>query len=1012
MQAEKKNLTIVCFAGADRKQEWETGFPGYEMVVTGPELGQKEYSDLLENISSDYVLWVDGQRLEIGAVKVVVSHVMKQEWGKSIGYIATDKRKLWFGAIQNFWITDSGIIDSPVFFGAKAAFLNVYGGQKLAGNTLRSIGYSLQKVKRIRFCNLEGIDLKKKNMPEKINKGILWGNYSFRIPFQYLISGDFFRYFFRASGKPQRDMVYRMGIILFACFTFLYMPYISRDYGVTGDEFPDHQHTAYVLDYFAKGDTTALFQPKTTLHLYGISMQVVAGAICRWFHIDNYYEARHVVCALNGALGVLFVGLAGLRWGGGLCGFLSILLMFFTPRFFGHSMNNLKDIPFATGYIISLYYTIRLFDFYPRFRIRELLGLVLGIALALGTRSGGLILYPMLFMYAGFFYVGRYGMKEFYKFGKYRQAVGRIVVVLVVVVVLSYILAIALWPFALQKPLSNVLLSLKQFTNYSIGLKTIFDGEQMMSNMLPWKYAPKYLMIAMPLVSLLGFFGYWIYLIVKRKEFTLISYFFLFATIFPVFWVIYKNSNLYGGIRHLLFVMPPLVVIAGRFWQLLLEGIRNKWGKIGVGAVFIAGLSLPAIHMVKNHPNDYVYFNEVVGGLKGAYGDYETDYYYNSLKDAYNWFHKNVDLPKDRKTTIVTNHINILKYYFRADTNVNVIYSRYYEKYAKDWDYAMFANVYINRYQLKNGLFPPQGTIYTPEVDGFPMTAVIKRQGKEELAGFKLEAERKYDQALEVFKAYVEKYPQNEEVLSRIAKLSFLTNNLEQAEAYAKKALALHPSLNEALYMLALTYIQENRLQEAMGAAQAIVNENAFSVDGLYLKALISSKMGNQQEAINQINRALSIRPNHVNSLALGGDILFRYGNYQSAVNIYNRLLQARGDVNDLVRLADCYCRMKAYGKAEQLLKKVEEVQPGFLPAAKVWLRIMIQQENWNGAAALLKQLEPINNDPEIFVLRALYLYGTGKQGEAIQSVNKAMQMDPENLEAAALSKGWQKRAG
>lgn len=90
----------------------------------------------------------------------------------------------------------------------------------------------------------------------------------------------------------------------------------------------------------------------------------------------------------------------------------------------------------------------------------------------------------------------------------------------------------------------------------------------------------------------------------------------------------------------------------------------------------------------------------------------------------------------------------------------------------------------------------------------------------------------------------MEKYPQNEEVLSRIAKLSFLTNNLEQAEAYAKKALALHPSLNEALYMLALTYIQENRLQEAMGAAQAIVNENAFSVDGLYLKALISSKMG------------------------------------------------------------------------------------------------------------------------------------------------------------------------
>ena len=36
------------------------------------------------------------------------------------------------------------------------------------------------------------------------------------------------------------------------------------------------------------------------------------------------------------------------------------------------------------------------------------------------------------------------------------------------------------------------IVSLKEFTNYNIGLATIFEGEQMMSNMLPVHYAPKY----------------------------------------------------------------------------------------------------------------------------------------------------------------------------------------------------------------------------------------------------------------------------------------------------------------------------------------------------------------------------------------------------------------------------------------------------------------------------------------------------------------------------------------
>jgi hypothetical protein len=38
--------------------------------------------------------------------------------------------------------------------------------------------------------------------------------------------------------------------------------------------------------------------------------------------------------------------------------------------------------------------------------------------------------------------------------------------------------------------------------------------------------------------------------------------------------------------------------------------------------------------MVRLHPDEYVYFNQTVGGLKGAYGRFDTDYWGNSYREA------------------------------------------------------------------------------------------------------------------------------------------------------------------------------------------------------------------------------------------------------------------------------------------------------------------------------------------------------------------------------------------
>ncbi len=994
------SVTVLCFSETGNVQL--SGIGG-EVSVFRNSLGQSEYIRVLKEAKSDLIVLVDGDRMPMGLLQAVVRQYDCLE-RKGIGYIVPGKRKAGLWNLRNLAGADADILNSPVLIGERSVFLKAYGGSDLANGFVAGVAYSLLKTGGVRFCglNIEGC-AKNIAVPE-INKWNLRFNYALKLPFRYLFSGEFFRNF--GEGKVQRDMVFRMLFLLFSCFIFLYMSIVSRDYGVTGDEFVDHRHAGYVLDYIAKGDKAALDQPKTALHLYGNSVQVVAAALIRWFNIEDYYEFRHVVGGCVGALGILFVGLMGLRWGGGLCGLLSLLLMFFTPRYFGHSMNNLKDVPFAVGYMLSLFYTVRLFDFYPLFRLRHMIGLVLGITLALGTRSGGLVLYPMIFMYAGLYYMQYYGIRNFYKFGKYARAVGRILFVLFVVFIGSYFLSILLWPFALQKPFAGVVDSLVKFTNYSVGLRTIFDGEQMMSNMLPWKYAPKYLCIGMPVVVLTGFFAYMVYMLVRKKEFSLISFFFLFAAVFPVYWVIHSHSNLYGGIRHLLFVMPPMVVIAGRFWSGIIDWCRGYLRVVPV-FMFTFLLALPVSHMLRNHPGEYVYFNEFIGGLKGAYGDYETDYYFNSLKKSTDWFKENVlpGLPKDEKTTIVTQAASIMDYYFRKDTNIHVIYSRYYEKYSKDWDYAIFGNVYISSYQLKNHLFPPAGCLYAPTVDGYPMSCVLKREMKTELRGFQLEKEQKYGEAIPFFRGYCETHPQNEEVWARLGKLYYLTGQPEEAKKAFGRALGLYPDLNEALYISALMNIDTKDFSAARKYVDEMLAVNASAVDALYLKALIFYKQKQYRQAIETLNRLLSLRIDFDWAHVLAGDIFRDTGKFAQAAKMYEQARRYRDNLATVVQLADMRVRLKDYSQAESLLEGALKVQSSYYPIYKVMVRMFLQRNQLPEAGSVLKQLENINNDAELWVLRALYFERTGNRQERQRMLEQALKTDPGNAEALSMQK-------
>jgi hypothetical protein len=109
-----------------------------------------------------------------------------------------------------------------------------------------------------------------------------------------------------------------------------------------------------------------------------------------------------------------------------------------------------------------------------------------------------------------------------------------------------------------------------------------------------------------------------------------------FATLFPLLYVVVVRPILYDADRHFVYVVPPLVCLCALVLARGLEWARSSSRTIWAASlVVIAGYSIWQISvMIRLHPDEYVYFNQTIGGLQGAAGKFETDYWGNSYKEA------------------------------------------------------------------------------------------------------------------------------------------------------------------------------------------------------------------------------------------------------------------------------------------------------------------------------------------------------------------------------------------
>jgi len=418
---------------------------------------------------------------------------------------------------------------------------------------------------------------------------------------------------------------------------------LFNGFGVSWDEEVQATYGTFLLNYYSAWFPDAAVVDQIRLHdLYyygGLYEWVVAAA--QGISPFSIWDTRHLVNAAVALLGVVGTWkLARLLLGPRAALFAAIALLL-TPTYLGHAFNNPKDIPFAVGYVWSLYYLLRLVQAgpgrSPGLSVR--LGLVVGLTMAVRVAGGVLLGYLGL---AALLLALQSGLAGRRAAPALRQLLQTTAWSLIPAALLAYAVMIFFWPWAQAAPLTRPFAALQEFSTFSMYSETVlFGGRQIPADQLPLDYLLRSFAIKLPELFLLGLgvaaaVGL-ARLIRRRVDERWLGWLLVgVAALLPPALASARGTVLYDGIRHFIFVLPPLAVAVGlgADWSLRVLGRVPRALRLVAWGILGMPLLVHILLLLLLHPYQYVFYNQLAGGLAGADGRYETDYWAHSYGEA------------------------------------------------------------------------------------------------------------------------------------------------------------------------------------------------------------------------------------------------------------------------------------------------------------------------------------------------------------------------------------------
>lgn len=639
-------------------------------------------------------------------------------------------------------------------------------------------------------------------------------------------------------------LVYSLSLIIIAIVGIL----ISFSFGISGDEIDMNMLGKSTLDYlttFGK-DQTIFNLPKEfdrdgVMKYYGGAFEIIANIISK-ISPENTYSIRHILIFLSALASIFLASKICIKVSGYIAGIICVWFMFFYPFFIGNAMNNSKDIPFAFAYILSIYSILRFGEKESKYQWKDYLLLILPIAFAINIRIAGLILIGYLPVY---FFLKLFLEKRLSEIKQY-------VLPIIIVSLGSYFLSSIIWPFGLQNPLMNPIEALNAFSNFKVSINQLYEGKKIMSSELPRFFVLKAIYLTSTIAFILGVLFSILFIIKnKSKQIQLICLFIAFTVVFPISFLIYSKSNIYHLWRHSLFIFPSISILIALGWDYMIISQKNKFIKIGIATLFAICLLEPMYFMAKNFPHFITYFNPLTGGFEKNYGYYETDFYYNSLKQSSDWFIKNEypKYPKDKDIVIASNAAHILKEYFKPYKNVKINYVRYNERDGQEYDYSLFHISLVPVGSYVNNSWINKDVIYNSGIGDKFFNLLIKKNNKNDFYAKKLIDSNKFAEAIPYLNKALQYDPNNEIAWTNLGFCQLNTNQAGQALESLKKAITISPENMSAKNFLGYAYLQTGNTNYAQYVFLEMIEQNPNNPEPYKILSQIYQQQGNTQAA-------------------------------------------------------------------------------------------------------------------------------------------------------------------
>ncbi len=415
------------------------------------------------------------------------------------------------------------------------------------------------------------------------------------------------------------------GLVIIALWTF-------KDFAISNDEDVQHHYGELIIAYYKSWFTDRDVFSFENLYLYGGLFDVAAIALSHLIPLDPF-DLRHILCALTGIGGIGAAALTARLVAGPRAGLIAAVSLSSCGVWFGAMFNHTKDIPFASAMMAATFFLIRVARGLPRPRRRDIVALGLLAGAALGIRILGFLLaiYVVLAILLYLPWPERGAERRRFLMDSALRMLPALP--------LAYLVMILSWPWAALSPL-NPIRGLIAFSDFHYGIRTAFAGRIYEMGNVPRLYVPVYILIRVPLITI-GAAALAMISLLQRgagpdraahKDIALLS----LTVIFPVASHVISHGPAFSGLRHFLFVIPPLAVLAGVGLDKLLEVLAARGRMLASGglAVMAACFLWETTTLVRLHPYEYLYYNSLVGGLKGASRRYDLDYWFNSMPET------------------------------------------------------------------------------------------------------------------------------------------------------------------------------------------------------------------------------------------------------------------------------------------------------------------------------------------------------------------------------------------